>query len=66
MQDVRCTCHKIVAQIDGDTIIIKCRHCKRVVLIKTAGINSIACLDFPRDLQLPVEKSTQPLPLATR
>lgn len=66
MQDVRCTCHKIVAQIDGDTIIIKCRHCKRMVLIKTAGITNIDCLDLPRDLQLPVEKSTQALQLATR
>lgn len=66
MHDVRCTCHKIVAQIDGDTIIIKCRHCKRMVLIKTAGIINIDRLDLPHDLQLSAEKSTQKLQLATR
>ena len=38
MEDVRCQCDKIVCQIKGNDIIIKCRHCKRYVVIKTRGI----------------------------
>ncbi|WP_366921843.1 hypothetical protein MFMK1_002260 [Metallumcola ferriviriculae] len=37
----RCQCKKIVCQVVEDTIIIKCRHCKRYVHINTKGINSI-------------------------
>lgn len=34
MDDLRCQCGKIVAQSNGNTVIIKCRHCKRYMLIK--------------------------------
>ncbi|HEX3032666.1 MAG TPA: hypothetical protein VHS59_10555 [Bacillota bacterium] len=38
MKELRCSCKKLVCQIDGDTIIFKCRHCKSFVLIHTQGI----------------------------
>lgn len=38
MKDFRCQCKKIVFQIEGDTIIIKCRHCKRYIHIRTKGL----------------------------
>lgn len=34
MDDLRCQCGKIVAQSNEHTVIIKCRHCKRYMLIK--------------------------------
>ncbi len=37
MKDVRCTCNKIICQVDDDTIVIKCRHCKRFIVIRTKG-----------------------------
>lgn len=37
----RCQCKKIVCQIEQDTIIIKCRHCKRYIHINTNGIDNI-------------------------
>ncbi|TDA69806.1 MAG: hypothetical protein D9V47_04270 [Clostridia bacterium] len=37
MEDVRCTCHKIICQVEGNEIIIKCRHCKRYVVIRMGG-----------------------------
>ncbi|GAW91450.1 hypothetical protein CHY_0353 [Calderihabitans maritimus] len=37
MQNVRCSCKKIVCQLEENTIIIKCRHCKRYILIETQG-----------------------------
>ncbi|KKM12526.1 hypothetical protein SY88_03065 [Clostridiales bacterium PH28_bin88] len=37
MEDVRCACHKIICQVDGNTVMIKCRHCKRYVVIKAEG-----------------------------
>lgn len=38
---VRCTCNKIVCEIVGDEIIIKCHHCKRYLIIQTRGITSM-------------------------
>ena len=38
MKDFRCTCKKIVCQIEGDMVIIKCRHCKRYIHIQTKGL----------------------------
>lgn len=38
MKDLRCECKKIVFQVEGNSILIKCRHCKRYLEIKTAGI----------------------------
>jgi sensor histidine kinase YesM len=41
MEFFRCQCKKIICQIDTDTVIIKCRHCKRYIHIKTKGIEEI-------------------------
>ncbi|MBS4024187.1 MAG: hypothetical protein KGZ96_00770 [Clostridia bacterium] len=41
MSQFRCQCKKIVCQIKGDVVIIKCRHCKRYIHIVTAGIKDI-------------------------
>ncbi|KKM12524.1 hypothetical protein SY88_03055 [Clostridiales bacterium PH28_bin88] len=41
MENFRCQCKKIVCQIEGDTIVIKCRHCKRYIYINTKGIVNI-------------------------
>lgn len=38
MLDFRCECKKIVFQLEGDAILIKCRHCKRYIQINTKGI----------------------------
>lgn len=44
MEDLLCCCEKLICQIDGDNIIIKCRYCKRVILIRTKGIiNHLGC-----------------------
>ena len=34
MNDLRCQCGKIVCQSEENLVIIKCRHCKRYMLIK--------------------------------
>ncbi|MHB1126669.1 MAG: hypothetical protein ACYC2T_06875 [Bacillota bacterium] len=41
MQDFRCQCKKIVCQVEGNTVIIKCRHCKRYIHIHTKGLLNI-------------------------
>lgn len=41
MENFRCQCKKIVCQIEGDTVIIKCRHCKRYIHIRTKGLVQI-------------------------
>ncbi|MCL5046751.1 MAG: hypothetical protein M1598_08205 [Actinobacteria bacterium] len=33
MNYVRCKCEKIVAQLEGRKVVVKCRHCKRFVVI---------------------------------
>lgn len=34
MDDLRCQCSKIICQSDQNTVVIKCRHCKRYMVIK--------------------------------
>ena len=41
MDDLKCLCGKIVCQKEDNIIIIKCRHCKRLIIIKTQGVTSI-------------------------
>ncbi|MBC7339223.1 MAG: hypothetical protein H5U04_05110 [Firmicutes bacterium] len=45
LENLRCQCKKIVCQIEGDEIWIKCRHCKRMIVIRTRGIESITSRD---------------------
>jgi len=37
VEDVRCLCGKIVCQIQNEKVIIKCRHCKRYIIIDYQG-----------------------------
>ncbi|KXS38419.1 MULTISPECIES: hypothetical protein [unclassified Candidatus Frackibacter] len=41
MQDVRCKCNKLVAKLEGDKVIIKCRHCKQFVVIHAKQVKMI-------------------------
>lgn len=41
MQDIRCACKKIICQVEGDAVIIKCRHCKRYIYIYTRGLTEL-------------------------
>ena len=41
MKDFRCTCKKLLFRIEGDTIILKCRHCKRFIFIRTKGLTAV-------------------------
>ncbi|SJZ58644.1 hypothetical protein [Selenihalanaerobacter shriftii] len=45
MDDLRCKCDKLVAKVEGDSVIIKCRHCKRFLIIQTRDIKSIEYTD---------------------
>jgi len=35
--DLRCNCGKIVCQVEGSMIIIKCRHCKQYIYLYYDG-----------------------------
>ncbi|HEX3030936.1 MAG TPA: hypothetical protein VHS59_01645 [Bacillota bacterium] len=39
--DLRCTCKKLFCQIEGDTVIIKCRRCKKMLVIETLGFTGM-------------------------
>lgn len=41
IRDKRCKCNKLLCVIKGSDIEIKCNKCKRMLLIKTAGILDI-------------------------
>lgn len=56
LDTIRCQCGKIIFQQDGDSIVIKCRHCKRYLVIKTRGIVS---LEY-RDMTPEEERSARP------
>ncbi|WP_418791252.1 hypothetical protein [Phosphitispora sp. TUW77] len=37
MEDIRCRCGKIVCQLKGNVVLLKCRHCKRFVILEFAN-----------------------------
>lgn len=39
---LRCLCGKMVCMIEGNEVQIKCSRCKRMVIVQTRGIVSIA------------------------
>lgn len=53
MQDFRCGCKKIVFQVEGDNILVKCRHCKRYIQINTKGITSFQYKLGPEETRSP-------------
>ncbi len=62
MQNFRCQCKKITFQLEGDTIIIKCRHCKRYIYITTSGIENI---EFKNEIELDKNNRMRELQLNT-
>lgn len=54
MTNCRCQCGKIVCQIEDDKVIIKCRHCKRYIIIYTQGLLHV---EYQTDKEI-VELST--------
>ncbi|MBO8167598.1 MAG: hypothetical protein H0Z35_00270 [Thermoanaerobacteraceae bacterium] len=40
LENLRCQCGKIVCQLDEKIVVIKCRHCKRFIVINTKGIET--------------------------
>lgn len=38
MANLKCQCGKLICQVEGGSIIIKCRHCKRFIVIRTSGL----------------------------
>lgn len=39
--DIKCRCGKIISQQKGRVLVIKCRHCKRLVLIPLDNLDKI-------------------------
>jgi len=44
MENVRCKCGKIVCQLKGNVVLIKCRHCKRFVVLEFSDHEENAAL----------------------
>ena len=40
MENIRCRCGKIVCQLKGNVVLVKCRHCKRFVILEFADQDS--------------------------
>lgn len=40
-EDKRCKCNKLICVVKGNDIEIKCNKCKRMMVIKTLGIENI-------------------------
>lgn len=53
MLDFRCSCKKIIFQIEGDSVLIKCRHCKRYIQINTKGIVNFQYKLGPDEIIIP-------------
>ncbi|MCL4515496.1 MAG: hypothetical protein M1379_07935 [Firmicutes bacterium] len=51
MENTRCACGKIVCQTGEDRVIIKCRHCKRYIVIHTGGIERVEHLSEPAPVE---------------
>ncbi len=51
MENTRCACGKIVCQTEEDRVIIKCRHCKRYIVIHTGGIERVEHLSTPAPVE---------------
>ncbi len=41
LEEERCKCNKLLCILKGDNIEIKCNKCKRLMTIKTKGIEAI-------------------------
>jgi hypothetical protein len=41
MEKFKCRCSKMLFEMTDNEIIIKCRHCKRYVIVHTQGIDQV-------------------------
>ncbi|MBI2914804.1 MAG: hypothetical protein HYY08_02650 [Firmicutes bacterium] len=56
MESVRCLCGKLTCQITGDSVVIKCRRCKRLVTIETKGVLHVSFGDEAVEESCPEER----------
>jgi len=56
MKDVRCACDKLVSKIEEDKIIIKCRHCKRFVVIQARQITRVEYKNYRQSSETRVQR----------
>jgi hypothetical protein len=47
-RDCRCLCGNLLARVVGDRVELKCRRCKRTVLVPIAGVRRPALAELPR------------------
>ncbi len=40
LENLRCQCGKIVCQLKEEVVVIKCRHCKRFIIINIRGFET--------------------------
>ncbi len=45
-RDCRCLCGNLLARVVGDRVELKCRRCKRTLLLPLAGRRRSAAADF--------------------
>jgi hypothetical protein len=45
-EDCRCLCGNLLARVVGDRVELKCRRCKRTLLVPLAGRHSAALPDW--------------------
>ncbi|MDW7674315.1 MAG: hypothetical protein SCK28_07265 [Bacillota bacterium] len=41
MDNFRCDCSKLLFQMTETKVIIKCRHCKRYIIVHTKGVEDV-------------------------
>ncbi len=46
MNNVRCECGKILCQVYENMVVIKCRHCKRFLIIKFNGLAKTSTVEY--------------------
>jgi len=49
MENVRCRCGKIVCQLKGRVVLIKCRHCKRFVILEFSDQEGLESSPMTKD-----------------
>lgn len=42
MEEVRCLCGKLLCKVENNRVVIKCRHCKRFIVIEVGDGEIVA------------------------
>ncbi|MDW7674317.1 MAG: hypothetical protein SCK28_07275 [Bacillota bacterium] len=58
MTNCRCQCGKIVCQLEDNKVIIKCRHCKRFIIIHTQGLLHVEYQTDDEKIQIVTDASS--------